>query len=291
VEEMHPSLMQTGLKIDRRTNGTPRDDIWRTMLTQDTIDCLDTILPQLTLTLANDEFNDGRLLHKPLDIFQEPYQMAAYEKLASDSTVETICETGFYIGRSAALYLCANPNAKVYSFDLAFPVPNVKALKSKFGEDRFTFFEGDSRDTLLEFANHFPFCDIMVQDGGRQDDVPWKDINNFARIASNQPHRKHTIILDEVYFYGVFVGGLVDENEVGMGEWLEKSLLLGMVNTTTGFCEEYCDHGFAMCDTPVERFPLVGDKSFRAMYPKGGYCAFSLDAGFVNKLNRILQKS
>jgi predicted O-methyltransferase YrrM len=114
-------------------------------------------------------------------------QADQYAALVADSTVKTICETGFNAGHSALLFLHANPHARLISFDLGkLPVTNVvqKWMKEKFC-DRFEFVKGDSVHTVPQYFSEHPdvHCDFVSVDGGRSVSEVEADISNFAASA------------------------------------------------------------------------------------------------------------
>ena len=106
------------------------------------------------------------------------------------SFVKTVCETGFNAGHSTLIWLLANPNAKVYSFDLnkhPCTEPMAHYLKNRF-PDRFTVTFGDSTETLPAFRQENPHvtCDMMIADGGHTVDVASADFGNFYRMSNKK---------------------------------------------------------------------------------------------------------
>lgn len=115
----------------------------------------------------------------------QAYQYGIY---ATRTGVETICETGFQAGHSALVFLLSNPHAHVYSFDLAnygVTLPAVEFLQKRF-PGRFTFVQGDSKETLGTFWRQNPGvrCDLSLVDGAHI--MPWvsTDLKNFWHMAS-----------------------------------------------------------------------------------------------------------
>merc|ERR1719161_3121993 len=155
--------------------------------------CLSDIFPQLLAAeknskckqLAHEENENQCGSQVNLEKIYHSNQMQAYVQYARKTSTRTVCETGFYLGQSAALWLCLNRNATLYSFDLEFPSESLQVIKAAFGE-RFIPIEGDSQTTLAEFAAQpeAPSCDIMSMDGGHYDPVPRSDLMNFAAIAA-----------------------------------------------------------------------------------------------------------
>jgi predicted O-methyltransferase YrrM len=114
-------------------------------------------------------------------------QAEQYAALVEDSTVATICETGFNAGHSALLFLQANPHARLITFDLGeLPVTNVTQtwMREKF-PNRFEFVKGDSVQTVPQyFSEHRDVrCDFVSIDGGRSGAEVAADISNFAASA------------------------------------------------------------------------------------------------------------
>ena len=119
------------------------------------------------------------------------------------SFVKTVCETGFNAGHSVLIWLLANPDAKVYSFDLGhYPCsrPMAKYLRKRY-PDRFTITFGDSTETLPVFVRQNPDvkCDLISVDGGHTVAVASSDFAHFYRIANrlnlvlydNHPDKYH----------------------------------------------------------------------------------------------------
>jgi hypothetical protein len=119
-----------------------------------------------------------------------------YKTIAALPRIKTICEIGFNAGHSAALWLLANPTAKVVMFDLfvhAYSRANENFLRTeghKYGlqnvDQRLVTVNGSSLDTVPKFAKDFPDikCDLLSVDGGHFDDVPLKDLQNMKLLAN-----------------------------------------------------------------------------------------------------------
>merc|ERR1740138_996984 len=72
--------------------------------------------------------------------------LSMYFNVARGPTVQNICEIGFNAGHSAALFMNANPEANLYSFDIAqfkYTLGNIQLMKELF-PDRFEFILGPS---------------------------------------------------------------------------------------------------------------------------------------------------
>ena len=104
------------------------------------------------------------------------------------SFVKTVCETGFNAGHSTLIWLLANPNVKVYSFDLnrhPCTAPMADYLKNRF-QGRLDVTYGNSTETLPVFRRENPDvkCDYIIVDGGHTADVASSDLENFYRMAN-----------------------------------------------------------------------------------------------------------
>lgn len=111
-----------------------------------------------------------------------------YFHVARGPTVKNICEVGFNAGHSAAIYLNANPQAKVYSFDIgqfSYTRGNAELMKSLF-PDRFEYISGPSGETLKQFFEERPDvkCDVISVDGDHSTEGTLADLENFRRLAS-----------------------------------------------------------------------------------------------------------
>ena len=90
-------------------------------------------------------------------------QSKLYHEISKLSFINTVCETGFWAGHSAFLWLNSNLNVKLYSFDLGPRNSMDAVIKSIFG-DRFHMTKGDSRKTLPKFHESHPSltCDLAA---------------------------------------------------------------------------------------------------------------------------------
>lgn len=114
--------------------------------------------------------------------------MAMYYHIARGPTVKTICEVGFNAGHSSALFLNANPQARVIAFDIGqFPytVGNLHLMKDMFG-DRFDYILGPSEKSVPEYHKRHPDvkCDVISVDGDHSTDGTFADLANFKPMAS-----------------------------------------------------------------------------------------------------------
>jgi predicted O-methyltransferase YrrM len=114
--------------------------------------------------------------------------LSMYFHTARGPTVKNICEVGFNAGHSAAVFLNANPEADMYSFDIGqFPYTrgNAALMKDLF-PDRFEYISGPSQETAVQFAQERPKtkCDLISIDGDHTHEGTFQDLVNFRHLAS-----------------------------------------------------------------------------------------------------------
>lgn len=119
-----------------------------------------------------------------------------YWSLARNPCVQTICEIGFNAGNSAAVWLKANPFAKVVMFDLGqhpytkFAFNYLKENGARFGlvnvTARLELNIGDSTKTVPDYHQRHPDfrCDLLSVDGGHTLPVAYADIWNMRLLAN-----------------------------------------------------------------------------------------------------------
>eukprot|EP00928_Gymnodinium_smaydae_P030864 TRINITY_DN22826_c0_g1_i1.p1 TRINITY_DN22826_c0_g1~~TRINITY_DN22826_c0_g1_i1.p1 ORF type:complete len:322 (-),score=63.18 TRINITY_DN22826_c0_g1_i1:87-1001(-) len=111
-----------------------------------------------------------------------------YFNVARGPTVKNICEIGFNAGHSAAVFLNANPNANLFSFDIAqfkYTVGNLNLMKELF-PDRFESILGPSENSVPYFAEQRPDvkCDVISVDGDHSTEGTYADLVNMRKVAS-----------------------------------------------------------------------------------------------------------
>jgi len=200
------------------------------------------------------------------DTYELTSQMRSYVALANDSSVKAICETGFFTGESSALWLCTNPYATLYSFDIMFPPDSLLAIKSRFGE-RFVAFKGDTLQTLTEFAaqDQPPSCDLMIMDGGHYGPTPGSDLRNFAMIASKHLDRKHTLIVDEVFWEDKQISDETGTQTVTLA-------VLDAWHAGMFFDDHSACYSYEPFSTNVFQLTAAGVREMNSTYPLGGWC-------------------
>lgn len=141
---------------------------------------------ELEQTIGNhsDSFSDGHV--DSIGLLQR--QSDRYDTWANDSRVKRICESGFGAGHSALRFLAQTKSASMISFDIGLhPASKVAAsyLANKFGK-RLRIIWGDSRYSIPSFYNHHrdTACDVIIVDGGNDQDVAYDDLGNFAALAA-----------------------------------------------------------------------------------------------------------
>jgi len=111
-----------------------------------------------------------------------------YFHVARGPTVKNICEVGFNAGHSAAVFMNANPEAHMYSFDIGqFPYTRGNAvLMKELFPDRFEFILGSSTESVPTFHQVRPDvkCDVISVDGDHSTEGTFADLKNFREMAS-----------------------------------------------------------------------------------------------------------
>eukprot|EP01012_Entosiphon_sulcatum_P001138 TRINITY_DN10207_c0_g1_i1.p1 TRINITY_DN10207_c0_g1~~TRINITY_DN10207_c0_g1_i1.p1 ORF type:complete len:271 (+),score=32.54 TRINITY_DN10207_c0_g1_i1:23-814(+) len=114
-----------------------------------------------------------------------PFQVCFYTRFMELLDNPVVCETGFNLGLSSSLWLGANRNSTVYSFDLGRHSYGRRAaafLNSVF-QNRLTVTWGDSSKTISQFRRAHPNvkCDVISVDGGHLIANAYGDLVGFAR--------------------------------------------------------------------------------------------------------------
>ena len=113
-------------------------------------------------------------------------QVDYYWRLATGPWVKTICEVGFNVGHSAAVWLLANPTLTVYTFDVfnhRMSMSALRYLQAKF-PSRIVPFKGDSLQRVPR--EELPQCDVVHIDGRHSYEHVVQDLVNMQQHAS--PH-------------------------------------------------------------------------------------------------------
>ncbi|KAK9917991.1 hypothetical protein WJX75_000315 [Coccomyxa subellipsoidea] len=135
-----------------------------------------------------------------------PEQVDFYARTATHPAIRTVCEVGFNAGYSTAVWLAANPLAKVISFDLImlghYGPSCAESLLKRF-PGRLEMHWGDSAVLLPQFvANHTvagvyqgPKCDLVHIDGNHGFDGVRSDFHNMYPMMSCDSN----ILMDDVF--------------------------------------------------------------------------------------------
>lgn len=86
-----------------------------------------------------------------------------------------VCETGFFQGVSAHLWLTANAHLRLHTFDVSFPTAAVAGLRKTFGKERLHTHLGPTATTLKAFQPKAP-CDVLSVDGSHDGWAPYDDL-------------------------------------------------------------------------------------------------------------------
>ena len=125
------------------------------------------------------------------------------EIVTFSKSYKTVCETGFNVGHSSLLWLAANPDINVVSFDIGvhdYVIPAADYIATNF-PGRFKLIIGDSRETL---PMHDPSlkCDLFFVDGGHSREVAQSDM--FWAISHlNKDNPDSRILVDDLHLPGV----------------------------------------------------------------------------------------
>ena len=111
-------------------------------------------------------------------------QSKKYLELVQDPVlkISTVCETGFFLGVSTHLWLWANPNMAVHSFDLNFDQNSLEDLTIRFPKPGHLFtYKGDSNLTIPNLPEAV-VCDLISVDGSHDG---WQPLYDFLLLSSH----------------------------------------------------------------------------------------------------------
>lgn len=106
-----------------------------------------------------------------------PEQALQYLNVARHNA-SIVCETGFFRGMSAHMWLSSHELTELHTFDMHFPKAAVAELRKEFGGDRLIFHEGSTRRTLPRFRPARR-CDIVSIDAGHEGWDPYEDLRGL----------------------------------------------------------------------------------------------------------------
>lgn len=162
-------------------------------------DAFESVLAQLNKVVHATEGNtDDHEVEK-----QQQFYIGLARTLRAN---QTFCETGFNGGHSALVFL-AYSQATVYEFDLGqhdYGKIAEQFLQRQYpGRLHVTW--GDSTQTLLKFHERLPkvMCDILIVDGGHQNEVAKADLTNFAHMAAPG----HVLVVDDTPCHAEYCEG------------------------------------------------------------------------------------
>ena len=111
-------------------------------------------------------------------------QSKKYLELVQDPVlkISTVCETGFFLGMSTHLWLWANPNMAVHSFDLNFDQSSLEDLAIRFPKPGQLFtYKGESNLTIPTLPKAI-VCDLISVDGSHDG---WQPLYDFLLLSSH----------------------------------------------------------------------------------------------------------
>ena len=88
-----------------------------------------------SLAMVFDRESRRHNVYREGNLLMSDSQLEFYFEIARAPWIKTICETGFNAGHSAAVFLNANPHARVISFDLGqfdYTLRNLRLMKEMF---------------------------------------------------------------------------------------------------------------------------------------------------------------
>jgi predicted O-methyltransferase YrrM len=149
------------------------------------LDLLFAELDAMTGARGNERARNHSAMLRLGSVAAHAEQVQHYASLASRPSVRTICEVGFNAGHSAAVWLMANPNATLHTFDLWSHGPAGRAglqlLKTRF-PGRILAHVGDSLHTIAR-TTIAPPCDLVHIDGRHDYAHTLTDFVNFVPKA------------------------------------------------------------------------------------------------------------
>ena len=185
-----------------------------------------TIVKEINNIIVNtNEQLEGNCLYHHLNIFKirsepdvEKLRHNLY-KLAKMSN--NILEIGFNGGHSCALYLYANPNIQILSFDICNHTYTYKCSKYLIDKYNLEFIEGDSNKTLPNYKVTIKY-DIIHIDGGHGYDCAKNDLLNCQKFA----HKNTLLVFDDANFPCIreLLTECLDNNKIKEINYKDKGL-------------------------------------------------------------------
>lgn len=122
------------------------------------LDALLEIVSKTHIDLNQPGLLEGNCMYENCTLNLNPNYINKQINLFSLSRdVSSVLEIGVNAGHSLLIFLVANPNSKIYAFDICshpYTKPSVDYLNKAF-DNRITFFEGDSKKTIPLFYEKY----------------------------------------------------------------------------------------------------------------------------------------
>ena len=122
-----------------------------------------------------------------------PDKVLKLSEMADDPRVDVICEIGFNVGYSAAIFLQSNPSAKLISFDFMknhYSTAAASAFHKVFPERSVTIIAGNSVHTVPKTTEILGrTCNLIFIDGGHTREILEADLMHMAALVNTTYHR------------------------------------------------------------------------------------------------------
>ena len=126
-------------------------------------------------------------------IMSFPDKVVKLSELADDPRVDVICEIGFNVGHSAAIFLLSNPKAKIISFDFMknhYSTAAAVAFHKVFPQRSVTIVAGNSVHTVPKTTELLGrTCNLIFIDGGHTREILEADVMHMAVLANTTFNR------------------------------------------------------------------------------------------------------
>lgn len=142
-----------------------------------------------SLALFFDRESRRHFVYREGNIASSEKALNMYFEVARGPLVKNVCDIGFNAGHSSAVFLNANPDARVFAFDLgqfSYTISNAKLMSDLFPE-RFYIIYGQSQTSVDAFKQDVGGdfkCDVISVDGDHSTEGTYADLLNFQSLAS-----------------------------------------------------------------------------------------------------------